>query len=90
MRPPNRDAVARARATASETSRNNWSCKDKRGRGNGQVERPFEIWTTKFDGSSRFYQAYDDAKIAEGVRDRLKGIGLDCEIRFASRRATSR
>jgi hypothetical protein len=55
-----------------------------------QVERPFEIWTTKFDGSSRFYQAYDDQKIAEGVRDRLKEIGLPCEIRIAGKRAATR
>ena len=90
MRSRHGNAVARAGATASETSRNNWNYKDKRGGGNGQGNRLFEVWTTKFDGSSRFYMAYDDLKIAEGVRDRLKEIGLACELRISGARAATR
>ena len=81
MKAQHGDAIARARATASGSSRNNWNCKDKRGRGNGQGNRPFEVWTTKFDGSSRFYMAYADRPMAELVANRLREIGLPCEIR---------
>ena len=60
------------------------------GRGNGQVERPFEIWTRKFDGSSRFYMAYADHATAELVANRLREIGLPCETRIARKRAATR
>lgn len=42
---------------------------------------PFEIWTKKFDGSQRFYMRYADRPTAELVAERLREIGLPCELR---------
>ena len=81
MKPSKTSAAALAGAAARDGFGNNRKREDTRRRGNYQGDQPFEIWTTKFDGSSRFYQAYSDRKIAEGVRDRLREIGLPCEIR---------
>jgi hypothetical protein len=69
---------------ASGASGNNGNREDTRRRGKYQGERSFQIWTVKFDGSSRFYQAYADRPTAELVANRLREIGLPCEIRQAA------
>ena len=52
------------------------------------LAQSFEIWTRRFDGRLRFYQAYRDEKIAEGVAVRLRELGQPCELRTV--RATLR
>jgi hypothetical protein len=88
MRTRHDRAAALSGATARGRTEHRRNSKLTPRQSGNQGNRPFEVWTTKFDGSSRFYQAYDDYKIAEGIRDRLQEIGLACELRIAGKRAT--
>jgi hypothetical protein len=74
MRSRHGDAVTRARATASETSRNNWNCKDTRRRSNYQDYRPYVVVVRLWNRSNEYgrYSTFSEADAEVAKLKKLK------------------